>query len=265
MNIAIPNVDAAFDIAADNQFAIAESLLRDIPPRPQGRTPDGTPTIEDALVEASDHAKARGLDYEPRTLADMRKVAKWASNGRSGAPISWADTTWKAHVEAYRKGISWDDFATGARAKPVGWAVPEEERREAIRDQAKADGTGPAKAVDIASNTKAMAAAIKADPKTAEAARAALDEHDRTKHDKAVRKAGGNPDFPLDAPGDGIGIELASYAARMLVLIDDAERVLRRAETDEQPRYRAMFDKAAIRLTALAYGKVPDSLEGIER
>lgn len=46
--------------------------------------------------------------------------------------------------------------------------------REAIEAQAAADGTGATKAVDIAKNTKAMAAAIKASPAVAAAAAAAL-------------------------------------------------------------------------------------------
>lgn len=48
------------------------------------------------------------------------------------------------------------------------------QRAEAIREQATADKTGGSKAIDIASNPRAMAAAIKADQATAEAARAAL-------------------------------------------------------------------------------------------
>lgn len=47
--------------------------------------------------------------------------------------------------------------------------------RDAITEQAGIDGTGKAKAVDIAKNTKAMAAAIKASPRVAAAARAALE------------------------------------------------------------------------------------------
>lgn len=48
------------------------------------------------------------------------------------------------------------------------------EDKEAITAQAEADGTGAAKAVDIAKNTKAMAAAIKASPRVAAAAAEAL-------------------------------------------------------------------------------------------
>lgn len=53
-----------------------------------------------------------------------------------------------------------------------------EDRKDAIRVQAQQDGTGASKAMDIASNPKALAAAIKADPATAEAARKALIQKD---------------------------------------------------------------------------------------
>jgi hypothetical protein len=48
------------------------------------------------------------------------------------------------------------------------------ESKDAIRQQAEEDGVGATKALDIAKNKKAMAAAIKADAKVAQAAAAAL-------------------------------------------------------------------------------------------
>lgn len=46
----------------------------------------------------------------------------------------------------------------------VGWGVRNEDRREALRQQAVADGVGASKVVDVASNPRAVATAMKADP-----------------------------------------------------------------------------------------------------
>lgn len=64
----------------------------------------------------------------------------------------------------------WPEDSEGSRN------VKEPERIEAIEAQAEADGTGKNMAVKIAGNAPALAAAIKADRKTAEAAAAALRE-----------------------------------------------------------------------------------------
>jgi hypothetical protein len=67
------------------------------------------------------------------------------------------------------------------------------EDAEAIQTQAALDGTGASKAVDIAKNTKAMAAAIKASPKVAEAAAGALvDRGDVAALSKATAAAAAN-------------------------------------------------------------------------
>jgi len=54
-----------------------------------------------------------------------------------------------------------------------------QQRVEGIKAQAEQDGSGASKAVDIASNLKALGTAIKGDPATARAARKALAEVDR--------------------------------------------------------------------------------------
>jgi hypothetical protein len=72
---------------------------------------------------------------------------------------------------------AWEGFYQS----PVGRTV-DEERRAALRAQAEADGVGPSKVIDIASNPKALAAAIKADVLTANAALQALQERTRSGH-----------------------------------------------------------------------------------
>lgn len=81
---------------------------------------------------------------------------------------------------------------------------------------------------------------------------------------QTVRDAGGNPDVPAEPIGDALGIELSYIAAKIVALAGDAERVMRRAEEDQKPRLRALFEDAAARVTGLAYGTVPETLEGVE-
>jgi hypothetical protein len=57
--------------------------------------------------------------------------------------------------------------------------------KDAIKEQAETDGTGASKALDIAKNLKAMAAAIKASPKVAAAAEAAITDAAKGRLDKS--------------------------------------------------------------------------------
>ena len=63
----------------------------------------------------------------------------------------------------------WEDFYSSPVGRNVG-----DDRQGALRRQAKADGVGPSKVVDVASNPKAMASAIQADSAVAEVATEAL-------------------------------------------------------------------------------------------
>ena len=69
--------------------------------------------------------------------------------------------------------LDWPPVPTGIGKSQSGES---QTRAAAIQAQAQADGVGASKAVDIASNPRAMAAAIKADPATAKAAADALAE-----------------------------------------------------------------------------------------
>jgi hypothetical protein len=70
-----------------------------------------------------------------------------------------------------------------------------ENRQQAIREQARLDGVGESKAVNIASNTKAMATAIKADPVAAEAARTALAQRPAEERAQHVRQNLADPEI----------------------------------------------------------------------
>lgn len=61
------------------------------------------------------------------------------------------------------------------------------DRREALEEEARARGVGPSKVMEIVANPKAMAAAIAADKKSADAALDALTE--RAKKEVAIRQA----------------------------------------------------------------------------
>jgi hypothetical protein len=68
---------------------------------------------------------------------------------------------------------------------------------EAIKEQATADGTGASKALDIAKNPRAMAAAIKASPQVAAAAAQALEARASKAAAEEAAKAG---EAPFDTP-----------------------------------------------------------------
>jgi len=124
---------------------------------------------------------------------------------------------------------------------------------EAIRTQAAVDGlpTG-SKALDVASNTRSMAAAIKASPDVAAAAREALRERDRLDDattqatiDQVARRAGRAVEQALGV--DPVASHLRAAAAEVgqaileldLSGVSDEEQVRKALATLD--RYRAMF------------------------
>lgn len=136
-----------------------------------------------------------------RELADMGVVGlrskdtvaryhrAWAATGRPSAPGTKVDTNGLGEFPP--------DQVTVARG------VKEPDRRAAIIAQAEADGVGPSKALDIASNPKAMAAAIKADAKVASYAMAALDQRRRDSESDRVLPLH-KPDTERDAHRDAL-------------------------------------------------------------
>jgi len=96
------------------------------------------------------------LGYRAAWLAAVEAgIAKLVKPGQT---VELPDAPWSNY---------YDSIAADTRYQSI-------EAKDAIRQQAEEDGVGATKALDIAKNKKAMAAAIKADPKVAHAAAAAL-------------------------------------------------------------------------------------------
>lgn len=127
--------------------------------------------------------------------------------------------------------------------------------REAIEAQAREDGTGASKAVDIAKNTKAMAAAIKASPRVAEAAREAL--RDR------VHPAGTTPDKPAPAPGGDVR---ETPAHRLRSAIETLDVATNQVELALRPFHGDVPDELRDRLARVVdrVGLVLDIARGFE-
>jgi hypothetical protein len=164
------SVQAARVIEEDKKV-LAEMLFVEIPPRRAGRTPAGVQTIEDELREtAAEILEGTGKQYDWGTLNDFRKVAAWVAGPNWGVntPIRWADASWTAHLEAYKKGVPWAEFVAGKRTK------------RAVREQAGAS-TGDVPAAARAINQQPGEAAKLVDGMTPEARKAvfeALDDAD---------------------------------------------------------------------------------------
>lgn len=124
-----------------------------------------------------------------RTVARYRKV--------------WADAIARGTATEVRPGDEvvlptdpWNDFYDPTEGDPR-YNIP---AADDLRAQAKQDGTGLSKVVDIAKNTAAMESAIMADPRVAQAAELALQRLD----DQARRKARAQQeDFELGVIADG--------------------------------------------------------------
>lgn len=196
------SVQAARVIEEDKKV-LAEMLFVEIPPRGKGRTPAGVQTIEDELREtAAEILEGTGKRYDWGTLNDFRKVAAWVAGANWGVntPISWADASWTAHLEAYKKGLKWADFAAGKRTK------------RAVREQTGAS-TGDVPAAGRAISQQPQEAAKLVENMTPEGRRAVQDALDNA----SVQQVGAKAFFealPAETR-DAIGREFGQHEAGM--------------------------------------------------
>lgn len=140
------------------------------------------------------------------------------------------------------------------------------ERRETLITAAVSEGMTGAKVVDIAGNQRSLAIAIEHDEPTAKAAEAALERRKAEQDREAIRKAGGNPDMPVDTLGlDMTGIEAKRIILAIRSIASDVRGLHRRSETDQWFEYQTHLAQAAEILNQSISGiNVPNSLEGIE-
>jgi len=128
------------------------------------------------------------------------------------------------------------------------------ERREALVAQAEADGTGASKVLDIASNPKAMAAAIKADPDVANAAMNALVE--RNQRDPRLAPPPQTPEGKaLDAMMSGRNAASRSIHQKIheaAVLLEESQRNWDINFADLAPREKAEVHAALVEIETIA-------------
>lgn len=133
-----------------------------------------------AIVAACTEAKQgqrNNLDGNPTKLLPM-SITEFAKLGIHGLTTRETIQRYRSAWETTKIEVAPGQAVTLPTADfPVSERVApsiRDERREALVNQAEKDGIGSSKVLDVAQNPKAMAAAIKADPKVAAAATQAL-------------------------------------------------------------------------------------------
>lgn len=197
-----------------SKFALAEALALDIPPQ-RGRDADTYRRLADAREAI---VAAGGEDRDVETLANYRRTAQWVMLATSPGFRWFPGTSFSAHNEARRVGMSYKDFAAlpsksvEAIRRETGHAsadgppetivrnwTPEQRAiaaRELLTDPEVADiidtemGRQPTPAQ--------VADQIAADPAARSAAREAITRHDQQQRDRAhPGDSGDEPASPL--------------------------------------------------------------------
>jgi hypothetical protein len=230
---------------------LAEALLTEIPPR-RGRPPRGQASVEDLLVEAAaEILDETGETYAPGTLRNYRNVAAWvAGNEHVHVSIPWADASWTAHMEAYEKGLTWEEFSQGRRTK------------RAVREQAGAltgDVPAAARAINVNPDEAAHLVQGLSDQAT-EAVREAL-------MNKDLESVGLRPLQPRQTPADPtprwhrLTLDIAGDIR--LVLTDIADLHTNGQHNVAEQALRELRDVLIEGVSRCE--TIPDTIEGIHR
>jgi hypothetical protein len=143
-------------------------------------------TLPEGKVDATEFARQADTSA-PRVLRYLRA---WDAAAEADKVPRSADLTPGTELDLdVGKLGAWSEFYPPVAERPTS----EPERRTAIVEQAEADGSGVAKTIDITQNQKALASAIKADPKTADTARQALRQFDAVQASENLARAGLTP------------------------------------------------------------------------
>lgn len=151
-----------------SKFALAEALVRDIPPQ-RGRDAETNRKLSEARQAIID---AGGEARTVKTLLDYRRTAQWVILPTS-VEFRWLPrVSFSAHQEARAYGLTYDDFAALPRA---------EQTVDAIRRRAGVPGTDgqPVKIVrdwTPEQQAEVVRLVIKEDPRVAIAAEHAVNE-----------------------------------------------------------------------------------------
>jgi len=243
------SVEAARGIGMEKK-ALAEALYAEIPPRPNGRPPAGTPKVEDLLAEvASEIEEETGEKFSPATLDRYRKVATWVAGGKGyvSVPLSWADASWTAHLEAWNNGLTWKEFTKGKRTK------------RAVRQQAGiSTGDVPAAARAINENpTEASKFVEGLDSKGMEAVAEAALHREAASHGVNLqpRRSVPDPEPEYHRLTRRIGVDLIVVTGLINGLRSEGQRDLADRATGE---LREVLAKGIAELEV-----IPDTIEGL--
>jgi hypothetical protein len=135
-----------------------------------------------SVAVATDLGKVSGRTFAEAAGTSADRVLRYLTAWEKAA-----DAGYVPHAASLTPGTELD---LDAEKMPGVWesffrSQPNSARNDRLREQAELDGAGPAVTIAIASNPKAVAAAIKADSNTREAAAAALSSW-RADHDHQV-------------------------------------------------------------------------------
>jgi hypothetical protein len=146
----------------------------------KGNSNGRPPQEETATVVAVSSGKVSAKEFARRSgtsdMTALRYLDAWERAAEAGYVPRSADMVPGQDVQLPKDedGELWRTFYRSQAGLHVT-----EERQKALEKEAKAQGVGPSKVRDIASNPNAMKAAIAADPKIASAAMEALSERHR--------------------------------------------------------------------------------------
>lgn len=242
------NADSFRDLDAGDGWAFARLVACSVKPDA------GNPSVERSFHA---HSKTSAREFATEAKTSHPRVLRFLDAWDAAAAAGWCvhsddltpadatttaepDVPWKARNEqgaTIKAGGLYDSRTGLAGSKPESDSG---KRADVIRKQAEQDGTGPSKAIDIASNPKALAAAIKADPATAEAAAKALAQSSHPVY--------GKPSTTPEGTKAKEALKAANTAAKRVTLVlGEAARLMKQAREayDEIGSDLDGFDRAA--------------------
>src|SRR5262245_10502895 len=192
-------------------------------------------------------AKASAVEFAEQAGTSTDRVLRYLDAWDEAARAGWVAKTSDLMPDSVGMVMLPDQPFTGRKGVYDARArnVVDEDRREALKRQAAEDGVGQSKVLDIASNPKAMAAAIAADPAVASAARQALtrapDSREWQRLNRRQREHPTTPSTPLD---DAIALQAVIGAQGDLQRALDLARASR---FDDEARYLILNRLAQVR------------------
>lgn len=162
-------------------------------------------------VNATEFARMSGTTHD-RVIRHLTAWERAAAEGVVAAADTISPSEWD-DPDHLPEGYEWGDFYDASAA--AGQNVRDPERRERLETAATRRGVGRSKVLDVASNPRAVAAALDADPTFAQQV------HTERARAQAQEMAEGLPDAPFDTPPRPFP-DAAAAEAQMDVRRDEA-------------------------------------------